>query len=1050
MKKGLLLWLLLAIGMVHAFAQTRTIKGKVTDAQDGSPLPGVSVSVKGSKVGAVSGNDGTFSIQVDGAASLLFSFVGYEMQEEKIGNRQSINVSLASSNKVLNEVLVTGYGELKRKDVTSSVTAVSGTIINNRPATSFDQALTGRAAGVNISTGSGVLGDAVNIRIRGVNSISNSSQPLIIIDGIPMNTSANLNTFNSGNSTRYNPLADINPNDIETVDVLKDAAATALYGSRASAGVIVITTKRGKNGIVTVNYNGYVGWSKAGKLPKLLNGDDFTTIQNEKAKNATKTGAVAPIIAKDIDLNGDGKADRTNWLDEVFQTGVIQSHQLSLSGGTEKAKFYASGEYGDQKGIVLSNRLRRGGMRLNLDVTPKKWLKSGISLYASKAVNNGVLSDGYLAGSTSSSYAAMPNVPVYDKNGDYYLKSNGDLGEGNNDASGKLNRFFHPLSNLFLGKNDNTSTRVLSSAYVEVEPIPGLKLTSRFSVDFIQNLEEQYNSPLQAGNGKTYGGLAQNVLLRKNQWNWSNYATYTKSFNNVHFINAMVGVESQFGQQKIMANGQGNLADSYFKEIYDNLYAGTETSQTGGDNIANAFDSYFGKIGYNYGSKYYFDATLRADAYSDFGPNNRRGYFPGASVGWRISDENFFKDNISFISDMKVRASYGIVGNSNIRAYAYRTLYGGGSYADINGFSVYQIGDPNLKWETSKKLDIGLDMTLLKDRITVTADYFNSNINNLILDAPILATVGTPWDPITNNPGSILTTNVGSMWNKGVELTVNTRNIERKDFTWSSSFNVTFIKNRVTATADGSDVIKVNNRASVGKTLGVFRLIEWGGVNPETGYAMYYDKDHKLAMYNPSPDITDPTQRWTTPDGKTKVAPITAADAKYQDKSGYPTFYGGLNNTFTYKGIDFSIFLQYSGGNYVYNSTRAALMGNYFGNNLEEIKNRWTPENKNTDVPKMYLKDGVSTQASTRWLEKGDFLRAREISLGYTFPGIKKQLGVSTLRVYGLVQNAFIFTKYKGSDPEANTNRDSNINYGVDNRAVPMPRIFTLGLNVGF
>ncbi|NLU95752.1 SusC/RagA family TonB-linked outer membrane protein [Chitinophaga sp. Ak27] len=1051
MKKGLLLWLLLAIGMVHAFAQTRTITGRITDATDGQVLPGVSVLIKGSKTGVVSGPDGKFSIQADGAGSLVFSFVGYETKEEKIGSRSTVNVILTGSNKILNEVLVTGYGEQKRKDVTSSVTAVSGALINERPATSFDQALTGRAAGVSISTGSGVLGDVVNIRIRGVSSISNSSQPLIVVDGIPMNINTNLNTFNGGNGTRYNPLADINPNDIASVDVLKDAAASALYGSRAAAGVIVITTKRGKAGVVSVNYNGYVGWSKAGKLPKLLNGDDFNVIQNEKAANATPAGQTAPIIAKDIDVNGDGKPDRTDWLKEVFRTGIIHSHQLSLSGGTEKAKFYASGEYSDQQGIILSNRMRRGGMRVNLDVTPKTWLKSGVSLYASKALNNGVLSDTYLAGATVSAYGAMPNVPVYDKNGDLYIKTtvNGDLGDGNNviSAATRANRFFHPLAGLTMGRNDNTSTRVLSSAYVEVEPIAGLKITSRFGVDFIQNFEDQYSGPLLSGNGFNLNGLVQENLLRQNQWSWTNYATYTKTFNKVHFINATVGIESQYAQTRQLYTGQANLADSYFKEIYDGLYAGTDNSYTGGDNKSNAFDSYFGKIGYNYGSKYYIDATLRADAYSDFGINNRRGYFPGVSAGWRISEENFFKGNISFVNDLKIRASYGMVGNSNIKAYAYRTLYGGGNYADANGFSLYQVGDPNLKWETSKNLDLGLDATFLKNRITVTFDYFRNNIDNLILDAPILATVGTPWDHINNTPGSILTTNVGSMRNTGQELTINTSNIHTKDFSWNTSFNITFIKNVVTHTADGTDITRGNNRASVGRPLGVFRLIKWGGVNPENGFPMYYNANNELVMYNPGPGVAN---RWTTPDGTKPMNPITSNDAQYMDKSGYPTFYGGLNNTFTYKGIDLSIFLQYSGGNYLYNAARASGMSNLFTNNMEEIKDRWTPDNKNTDVPKLFLGNTVITQASTRWLEKGDFLRAREISLGYTFPGIKQKLGVNSLRVYGLVQNAFVITKYKGNDPEVNTNRDSNINYGVDARAVPLPRIFTLGLNVGF
>jgi TonB-linked SusC/RagA family outer membrane protein len=1051
MKQVLLLWLLMAIGALHTFAQapSRTITGKITDEQNGAPIPGVSVMIKGTKLGSVTNQDGTYTIQVSNNNSITFSFIGYETREERVGTRSIINTALTNSNKVLNEVLVTGYGEQKRKDVTSSVTAVSGEKINNRPTISFDQALTGRAAGVNVNSSSGVLGDAVSIRIRGVNSISNSSQPLIILDGIPMNVTSNLNVFNGGNGTRYNPMADINPNDIESVDVLKDAAATALYGSRAAAGVIIITTKRGKTGTVNVSFNTYEGWSKAARLPKLLNAEDFELIQNEKAANATPTGQTPAIIAKDSDIDGDGKPDRTDWLKETFQTGFIQSHQLSLSGGTEKAKFYASGEYSDQKGIVITNRLRRGGVRMNLDVTPKKWLKSGVTLYASRTLNNGVLSDGYLSGSTFAAYNAPPNVPVYDQDGNYYVKdSNKDLGDGGNISTAKLNRFFHPLADVYQGRNDNTSTRVLSSAYVEIEPIAGLKITSRFGIDYIQNFEDQYSGPEQAGLGFGNNGLVQENLLRRNQWNWSNYATYTKSFNKVHFITATAGIESQYTQEKQLYTGQGNLADSYFKEIYDGLFAGVENSYTGGGTSANAFDSYFGKVGYNYGSKYYFDATLRADAFSGFGPNNRRGNFPGVSIGWRISEEGFLKNKVAVINDLKIRASYGMVGNSNIGSYAFRTLYGGGQYADLNGFSVSQLGDPNLKWETSKKMDIGIDATLLKNRINVTADYFYSNIDNLILNAPILATVGTPWNS-NGTVGSVITTNIGSMWNKGIEVTLNTRNIETKDFTWTSSLNFTRIKNKVTKTADGSDVISGNNRVSIGKTLGVFQLIKWGGVDPATGYPMFYNKGGELVRYNPSPGLTTAT-RWTTPDGSKPLSPVTSSDAQYTDKSGYPTWYGGFDNTFSYKGIDLGIFLQYSGGNYVYNSTRAALLSTYFGNNVEEIKERWTPSNKNTDVPKLFLSDAVSTQASTRWLEKGDFLRAREISLGYTFPGTKQKLGLSTLRVYALVQNAFIITGYKGSDPESNTNRQTNIAFGVDNRAVPMPRMFTLGLNVGF
>lgn len=1048
MKKALLLWLIMAMSVVHAFAQSRTIKGRVIDEKDGTPLQGVTVQIKGSNKGVVTDIDGTYSIEVEPKAVLLFSFVGYAVREQGVGNKQTLNVAIGPDSKVLSEIVVTGYGEQKRKDVTASVTSVAGDKISDRPVVGFDQALSGRAAGVNVATTSGVLGDAVTIRIRGVNSISNNTQPLIILDGMPLNTTTNTNLFNSGNGTRYNPMADINPNDIQSIDVLKDAAATALYGSRAAAGVIVITTKRGKAGTVAVNYNTYVGWSSATRLPKVLNGDDFTTIQNEKSAN---TGGA--VIAKDIDLNNDGKADRTDWLNEVFQTGFIHNHQLSLSGGTDKARYYASGEYSDQEGVVVTNRLRRGAARMNLEVTPKKWMKVGINLYASKSLNNGVLSDGYLAGSTFSSYNAMPNVPIYNTTGDYqgyYLSAaNRDLGNGNNVnvSQNRLNRFFHPLSSLYMGRNDNTSNRTIGSAFAEIEPIAGLKITSRFGIDYIQNFEDQYSGPDQAGLGFGNNGLVQEYLLRRNQWNWANYATYTKTFNQVHTFLVTGGVEYQYTQEKQLYTGQGNLADSYFKEIYDGLYAGTENSYTGGNTFANAFDSYFGKLSYSYQSKYYLDASFRADAYSGFGINNRRGYFPGGSVGWRISEEPFFKGKVGFVDDLKLRASYGQVGNSNIGSYAYRTLYGGGQYADVNGFAISQIGDPNLQWERSKKMDFGVDATLLNNRINVTLDYFYSNIDNLVLSVPVLNTTGIPWP--SGTVGSALTTNIGSMWNKGVELTINARTFETKDFTWTTSFNFTYVKNRVTKLADATDILSGNNRASVDRPLGVFQLIRWGGVNPETGFPMFYNKAGDLVMYNPSPGVAT-ANRYTTPDG-TKVLPaITSNDAVYSDRTGYPTWFGGLDNTFTYKGIDLGIFLQYSGGNYVYNGTRAALMSNYFQNNIEEIKDRWTTKGQQTDVPKLFLRDGISTQASTRWLEKADFLRVREISLGYNFPGVKTRLGLNSLRVYALVQNAYVFTGYKGTDPEANTNRQANIAYGVDSRGVPMPRIYTLGLNVGF
>jgi TonB-linked SusC/RagA family outer membrane protein len=1031
----------LMYGQLHA--QSRIVTGKVTDATDGSPIPGVTISIKGTTKGTITNANGEYRIEISGPSDVLvYSFIGYATKEFPAPAGPSRDVGLETDDRTLREVVVTGYVDIKRKDVTASTANIDGAKINNRPIQSFDQALDGMAAGVNVNVMSGLVGDAAAIRIRGVNSISNSAQPLIVVDGVPLNSATNLNVFNSGNGTRFNPLADINPNDIASIDVLKDAAAAALYGSRAANGVIVITTKRGQKGAITVGYNTNLSWAKGARLPKVLNAEQFNLIQNEKATNL---GITTPI-ANDIDVNGDGQPDRTDWLKEVFKTGFSQTHQLNFSGGTDKAQFYGSAEYADMKGFVITNRLRRGSGRINLDLTPKTWLKAGISLYASRALNNGVLSDGLLAGSTLAGYNAPPNVPVYNNTGEfggYYLNpSNRDLGNGGNDVTYRLNRFFHPLTTVYMGRNDNQSNRTLGNIYLEVTPVAGLKITSRFGIDYIQNFEDQYSGPDQAGLGVGFNGLVQENLLRLNQWNWSNFASYSRTFAQMHNMTLTAGVEYQYSKRTELYTGQGNLADSYFQNIYDGLFAGTDNSFTGGTANARAFDSYFGRVAYNYAAKYYAEFAFRADAYSGFGINNRRGYFPSGSIGWRIYEENFFKDNVDFVSDLKLRASYGVVGNSEIGPYAARTLYGGGQYADLNGLSMAQIGDPNLQWESSRKLDVGLDAAFLKNRISLIFDYFNNDVDKLVLDAPALRTVGIP--------NSTVTTNIGAMRNSGFEITVNATPVEKKDFVWSTSANFTSIKNKITKLVDGSDIISASNRASIGRPLGVWYMIRWAGVNPQTGYGMFYDKEGNVKMYNPSRGVAT-ADRWTSPDGSTKVSAITAADAVYMEGlTGYPTWYGGWDNTFSYKGFELNIQVQYSGGNSVLNTTRQGMMTNFLQNNITEIEKRWTPENTNTSVPKLFLQDNITTQTSTRWLEKADYLRLKTVTLGYTFPTVREKLGMSNLRLYISGDNLALLTGYSGQDPEINTNRTANIAFGVDSRGVPLPRTFLIGLNASF
>jgi TonB-linked SusC/RagA family outer membrane protein len=1029
-------------------AQSRLVSGRVTDQKTGDGLPGVTVLLKGTANGVSTSADGDFTLTVPATGGTIsFSSVGYTTQERVIGSETQLNISLTADAKQIDEVVVTGYGGSQDvKDITGSISTIKADKFLNQPVQSLDQALTGRAAGVQVTNTGGALGDGVSVRIRGANSISGSSQPLYVIDGIPVNTRENANTFNGGNGTRYNPLADINPNDIASVEVLKDASASAIYGSRAANGVIVITTKRGRNGQNIISFNNYIGLNQATRFPKLLNADDFTVIQNEKASNRYGTGTANSVIVRDVDVNGDGIPDRTDWLKEIYRTAFTQNYQVALQGGTDKSSYYASADYSDQNGIISTNRLRRGSVRLNLDITPKKWLKAGISSNYAHSQNNGVLTDGYLAGATVSGYNASPNVPVYAADGSFYLNNAGNLGSGLNTATSSFiaNAVSNPTAVLQLNRNANTSRRLLANAYIEIRPVTGLRLTSKFGVDYLDNFEDQFSDPRLSGLGSAYAGLIQDNRLDRTQTNWQNYINYDKVFGSKHNVSATVGMELQNLTEQQVYAGASNIADPFFNSIYDGLDAGTPFS--GGSKIANGFRSFFGRVSYNFDDRYYVQLSQRADEDSRFGANNRRGYFPAVSAGWRITGENFMKD-FTAVSNLKLRASYGRVGNSNgIGSYASRTLYGGGQYAELNGLSLTQIGNPDLRWETSNKLDVGIDAGFVGDRINLSVDYFNNDISGLILNAPVPQQLGVPG---AAGSAATIARNVGSMYNRGVEATVTTTNITTESgFRWTSSFNVTFIKNRVTALNDPADIISGNQRASIERSLGIYRLIRWAGVNPANGNAQFLDINGNIKQYSPT---TGASGAYLTAEGAPTTA-ITQNDAVYSNKTGYPTYYGGFDNTFSFKGVELGVFLQYSGGNEIYNATRAGLMTTLFNNNLEEIKDRWTTPGQETNVPRLYLADNVAQQASTRWLEDGKFLRLRQVSLGYNLPKpIYERFGLGNLRIYALVQNAFVWTKYSGPDPEVNSNRNnSNIGYGVDNRSVPQTRSYTLGLNVSF
>jgi len=1058
MKRNLLLIaLVILIGQLQA--QNQTISGKITDAQ-GNPVPNATIIIKGTQQGTSTGNEGTFTLSIPLKTRILvISSVGLASEEIAVNNKTIFNVTLKTSDKNLEEVVVVGYGTKTVRENTGSISNISGSKIAQEPLSSFDQALAGKTAGVQISLGTGVLADRTAIRVRGINSISSSSQPLIVVDGIPQNTVTNLNGFNGGNGTRFDPLALINANDIESISVLKDAGSSVLYGSRASNGVILVTTKKGKKGNIKVGIDSKVGYSTASKLPPLLNGDDFITISNEKGANRFGATSVYATMAKNSDVNADNIPDRTNWNDYAYRQGMTYDNSISLSGGADKISVYGSARYLTQEGITLGNKLKSGQARLNLDVTPKTWFKAGVQIAYTKTLNNGILSDGYISGTNISGWQSPPNVSPFNPAGPfgYNLTANGLLSNGNNVTTvngvsylPSSSYYNNIIPTIKLQRNDNTAEEIRANIYGELTLIRGLKITTKFAIQNLSNFEDQYGSPLINGLGASYGGLVQNQRQQYNQWVWQNYLNYDKTIGLNHRIGIVLGTEYQKNSYFNQYTGAGNFTDPYFTHIIDGAYTNTLPGSTtlndftGGNLRASGLMSTFGRLSYSFASKYFIEGSIRRDGYSGFGADYQFGSFPSVSVGYELTKEKFL-NKVKWLDFLKLRGSYGAVGNSRgVTEYAALTLFSGAAYTSLNGLGITQAGNPNLRWETAKKTDIGLEANIFHHKVGIVVDYFKNDINNLILAAPTLYTVGIP--------GSSISTNIGGMYNKGLEITINTTPYTSKNFTWTTSFNITRIWNKIIGLVPSNknaDIISGQNVASVGKSLGTFYLPKWAGVDVNNGNPMWYAKDGTIKRYNFG---ATGTALWTDEKGNT-VAALSGSDYIYGARGGLPTFYGGWENTFVYKNFDLNVGINFQGGNYIYNGSKAGLLTNAFSNNFTDVLRRWQKPGDLTDVPKLWLNDQTANQASTRWLEKGDFIRFRSIALGYNFDkSMLNKVGFDNIRFYIQSFNPFIIAKYTGLDPDVNTagTTQSNIGLGIDTRGTPQSRTLTMGLNLSF
>ena len=1061
MKKLLYLCVVLLCSSSQLFAQ-KIVTGTIKDER-GAPLQGVSIVSPGGKSGTQTDADGNYKITLpEGVKSLTFSAIDFETVTKSLGKASVLSFSLISSNTSLSEVVVTGYGTQRRKNVTGSISSINADKIKNVPVQSFEQALSGKAAGLNVILPNGVLNNPPVVRIRGVNSISGSSQPLVVIDGVPV-LSGDISTNLSAN----NALGNLNPNDIEDIQVLKDAASSAIYGSRAANGVMLITTKKGKSGKAKVSYDAWVGSTKAFKVFDVLGARDYVDIKNEAIRN--QPGAVfnghvpgSPIFFLDT-LNG--QVVDTKWADEVYQTGFQQNHNLSVSGANAGTRYFFSTNYSDQEGMIQTNTFKRMQMRMNIEQKVNTWVTVGANFNFSRG-NTQSPSTGSLpgtpfntAGAARLAFITAPNVSAYRPDGRYNIMGidNPTLRNQFNQIGRNRNRINSGLINPVMVRELNKITSIVDQLqgdiYADFKIIKGLNFRSQYGVNWQSGLDETfYNSLHGDGVGSTStiddDGSGFSVAGRYNISNFQNYLTYDFSLQNQHNFNVTAGHEEQRTEFNRFGASRSGLTDQFFNEFQGNFTI--NNNPVGNLLTENYLLSYFGRFNYNFKNKYVLSLTGRRDGYSAFAEGKKWGNFYGAGVSWNVSEEKFWDKISNTVNSFRVRGSYGQVGN----------LAAVGNFGSLSTFSAFQYGlgyptlafsqagNQNLRWETSTKMDLGFSFGLFKDRITGEFSYYDTKLTDLIIDRPLPSSMGVP--------GNSIQANAANMYNRGIELTLGAKVIEKGDFTWNTSINITTQKNEVTALAPGvPEIIGITglertNITRVGQPVGSFFVVKTNGVDPTTGQRVFVDGRGRDVLFN---FAEAPANRWKYRDG-TIAPPISIASDGVVDPTALPKVYGGFSNNFYFKGFDLNIDAFYSLGNKVYFGSRAGMLDQRFWNNIQEVKNRWQKPGDVTNIPRIVYNDNFSNGSAIPIdanLFSGNFLRVRSIAFGYTLQqNWVDKINISSIRLYAQALNPFIITNYPGVDPEISVNGNTALTPGVDRNTVGQARTFTLGINVGF
>lgn len=1005
----------------RSFGQNIDVSGVVTSDDDGSGLPGVNVVLKGTTRGVLTDSDGKYSISVPSNGTLLFTYIGFKEQEVPVNGRSVINISLSGDLQALDEVIVTGFGSQIKRELTGNIARLKMSESAEMPMTTFEQGIQGKAAGVQINQGSGKLGQTMRISVRGQSSVSASNEPLYVIDGIPM-------TQNTGRRD-VNMMADINPQDIESVEILKDASAGAIYGARAANGVILITTKSGKSGRTNVNFGMQFGSSKPTNILKFLNTKQYVDFYRMAAGNADVLDEMDPsdpnsntaymedfFVTQSVGTFGTANQADTDWGSLAFQDAPQRQYDLSISGGSEKTSFYVSGQILDQTGILLGNAFGRISGRMNLNHKVSRKMNIGINLGLSRSLNERVSGDNSF-GNPLQLVALPPMTPAIDP-------ATG-LPTGSPPGDVSIPMYFNSM--LYIGNSyfNTTNLRNIGNVYGDYEIFKGLRFRTEFALDFLNShVERYYNSNTQRNTGAPMG-IADQTYRRVENYNTNNYFSYIKDMG-LHGINATLGMSFQNSTAKDMyAEGQDFPSDAY-KQI-ESAARKTDARSTRTDY---SFVSYFARVNYKWSDKYLLGLSGRVDGSSRFGANNRYGFFPAVSAGWVVSEEEFLR-NSGTVSFLKIRGSWGVTGNAEIGNFPQLGLFSGDAgYGGLPGQRPSQIGNPDLGWETTKQVDLGIDFGFLKNRINGEIDIYSKQTTGLLLAVNVPGTTGF----------TSIVKNVGSLSNKGFELVINSDNLVGA-FKWKTGFNMAINRNKISELNDQiiEGGVSSMSRAMEGQPLGTFYTVEYAGVDPANGDALWY-KNTK----NEDGEIID---RSTT-NRYNEAERVVIGNA-------LPKWTAGFSNTFSYKGVDLNVLFNGVFGNKLnfygvgrYSSANGRFEDNQTVNQLAA----WTPENRDTNVPQARLFYNNGAQASSRFIEDGSFLRLRNATLGYSLPkNVISKAKLNSVRVYVTGQNLLTFTKYSGWDPEVNSDDfSSNVGLGYDFYSTPQAKTFLFGLNVGF